>query len=63
MSLFKTFPVGARVRLQFRAEAFNLFNTVQFANPGTNVGAADFGVIQSTINPARQIQFALKLEF
>ena len=30
---------------------------------GTSVGAADFGLISSTINPARQLQFALKLEF
>jgi hypothetical protein len=63
MSLFKTFPIGTGPRLQFRAEVFNLFNAVQFANPGTSVGAADYGVILSTINPARQIQFALKLEF
>ena len=63
MSVFKTFRVGDRTRLQFRVEVFNVLNAVQFANPGTSVGAADFGLIQSTINPARQLQFALKLEF
>ena len=55
--------MGSGPRLQFRIEVFNLFNTTQFANPGTSVGATDFGRILSTINPARQMQFALKLEF
>lgn len=54
MSVFKTFRAGNSTRLQFRVEVFNLLNAVQFANPGTSVGAADFGLIQSTINPARQ---------
>jgi hypothetical protein len=62
LSAFKTFDFGGP-RVQFRVEVFNLFNTTQFANPGTTVGAADFGRILSTINPARQMQFALKLEF
>ncbi len=51
------------VSIQARIEVFNLFNTPQFANPGTSVGSADFGQILSTISPARQLQFALKLEF
>jgi hypothetical protein len=63
LSVFKNFPVGHGFRIQFRVEVFNLFNTVQFANPGMSAGAADFGLITSTINPARQMQFALKLEF
>jgi hypothetical protein len=62
MSFFKTFPLR-QVQIQFRVEVFNLFNTTQFANPATNVGAVNFGQIQSTINPARQLQFALKLVF
>jgi hypothetical protein len=63
LSIFKNFKLGEGPRLQFRWEIFNLFNTVQFANPGTTVGNADFGQILSTINPARQMQFALKIEF
>ncbi len=41
----------------------NLFNTTQFANPATAVGAVNFGQIQSMINPSRQLQFALKVVF
>ena len=63
LSLFKTFRIGPAVQMQFRAEVFNLFNTTQFANPATSVGAVNFGQIQSTINPPRQMQFALKVIF
>jgi hypothetical protein len=62
MSFFKTFRLN-ELQIQFRTEIFNLFNTVQFANPATAVGAVNFGQIQSTINPARQVQFALKVVF
>lgn len=51
-------------RIQFRAEAFNAFNNVNFsglqlnlANPGT------FGQFNSTAVPARVMQFALRYEF
>lgn len=56
-SLFKTFKVVERVNLQVRAEAFQLTNTPQFANPTCGTGApcnasltsATFGYVTSTI--------------
>ena len=48
--------------LQFRAEAFNLTNKTNFANPGVNRSTAGFGLIRSTF-PARQVQFALRLSW
>jgi hypothetical protein len=36
-SLFRTFRVSERLKLQFRAQAFNFTNTPHFANPGSNV--------------------------
>jgi hypothetical protein len=53
------------MRVDFRAEFFNLFNHPQF---GTSTYAdfnfpATFGVINSTVNNPRLIQFALKLAF
>jgi hypothetical protein len=69
LSLFKDFAFtesGAR-RLEFRAEAFNVFNTPQFNNPNTQIGSAAAGTITSAGAPllfqrtSRQIQLALKL--
>ena len=49
-------------QLQFRAEAFNLFNHVNYQAPDGNVSNGSFGTITSAY-PARQLQFALKLMF
>lgn len=63
MSIFKDFPLPWREasRLQFRAEAFNAFNRVQFGAPNTSVGLTSLGAITSQANSPRAIQLALKL--
>ena len=48
--------------LQFRAEAFNLFNKTNFRNANTNASNAAFGQVRATF-PARQVQFGLRLVF
>jgi hypothetical protein len=66
MGFFKSFTITERVNLQFRAEMFNIFNQVNFANPNTNVSGGGFGRITSTHPNAgdpRIIQFGLKLAF
>jgi hypothetical protein len=72
LSLFKDFPVTERMKVQFRAEAFNISNTPSFymdnnvnSGPGTRLGNGNFGQITST-DPnyvPRQLQFALKFQF
>jgi phosphoglycerate dehydrogenase-like enzyme len=61
--LFKNTNITERLRIQFRTEVFNLFNTPQFGPPATTVGVAGFGVVGSQVNNARLIQFGLKLLF
>jgi hypothetical protein len=57
------------MRLDFRAEFFNLFNHPQFGAPGGNGYGADFAspstfnVVNYTVNNPRLIQFGLKFAF
>lgn len=60
--LMKNFSLKERAALQFRAEAFNIFNRPNFGNPVSNLTAANFGAITSASSP-RLLQFALKLSF
>ena len=62
LALLKNVPMSGSVRLQLRAEIFNVFNTVNFGNPGSSFGAASFGRI-TTAGPMRQIQIGGKLIF
>ena len=63
ISVFKNVPVNERIRVQFRAEAFNTFNRVQFGNPRTGINTNTFGRITGQQNSPRDIQLALKLLF
>ncbi|MGA7593274.1 MAG: hypothetical protein WBW02_22395, partial [Candidatus Sulfotelmatobacter sp.] len=57
-------PYRDGMRLDFRAEFFNVFNHAQFGLPGADISTpATFGVINSTVNNPRVAQFALKLNF
>lgn len=60
LSLFKDFAPVERLRLQFRAEMLNAFNTPRFGGPNTSVTSSSFGVITSQANAPRQVQFGLK---
>jgi hypothetical protein len=73
LSLIKKTRVG-RTTVEFRAEAYNVFNHPNLGNLGlpgrtATVGSTSFGIITATRLPtgdagsARQIQFALKLYF
>lgn len=62
-SLFKVFAIREGLNLQFRAEAFNALNRVQFGGPNTTVTSGSFGFVTTQANSPRQIQFGLKLVF
>jgi len=77
MAISKTTAITERVKLEFRAEFFNIANHANFLNPevintyqgtftsggaGVNANSSQFGQILSTYDP-RIIQFALRLSF
>ena len=65
MSVFRQFPFWGEGRsVEFRAEAFNLFNTTIFGTPNNDISnASTFGTVNTAANSARQLQFALKIIF
>lgn len=69
LSLVKGFRLHERANLQFRAEAFNIFNHANFGLPASvplasnGSAVATAGRMTDTVTSARQIQFALKLTF
>ncbi|MFN0120581.1 MAG: TonB-dependent receptor domain-containing protein, partial [Blastocatellia bacterium] len=63
LAVNKRFAVTEKFGLEWRAEFFNLFNLVNFANPGGSITAASYGTIRSTTGNPRVIQFALKLTY
>lgn len=77
VALSKTTAITERVKIEFRAEFFNIANHANFLNPtvintyqgtftsgggGVNANSGQFGQILSTYDP-RIIQLALRLSF
>ncbi|HXP88322.1 MAG TPA: carboxypeptidase regulatory-like domain-containing protein [Bryobacteraceae bacterium] len=58
----KTFRLTERMKLEFRAEAFNVSNTPPLNDPNGSFGSAAFGTITTAGNP-RDFEFAGKLRF
>jgi hypothetical protein len=66
VSIIKSFPVGERLRIDFRCEAFNLFNRVRFGTGSNQLQNPNFGKLTGTndiLNDPRRVQLALKLAF
>lgn len=63
LGLHKAFPLWSdSSNLDFRAEAFNVLNKVNYAQPNSTFGNSSFGTI-TTAFPARQLQLAAKIIF
>lgn len=76
LAVRREFSIHERLRLQFRAEAFNIFNHPNFGSINANFGSPTFGQATGTLANSlgvlsplyqmggpRSIQFALKLIF
>lgn len=59
----RTWRLSAEKALTFRAEAINLLNTPQFADPERNLASSLFGRISNTLNDGRTFQFQLRFGF
>ena len=62
MAFIKDTGLTERMKLQFRAEFYNIFNHTQFANVQGNFNATNFGAATAT-QPPRIGQLSLKLLF
>jgi len=64
LALLKNFSALERIKIQFRAEFFNITNTPQFGRANTTLGSADFGRVTGTTNVGpRNTQLGLRLQF
>ena len=76
LAIRRDFPIHERLKLQFRAEAFNIFNHPNFGMIDPNFGSSTFGQATATLAQSlgvlsplyqmggpRSMQFALKVVF
>lgn len=63
ISFIKFVPLTENFRGEVRAEFFNVFNWVNYANPNNNISGANFGRIERSATGPRVIQLAFKLSF
>ena len=62
-SLSKRFAIVGRANVEFRWDAFNLFNRPGFGFPNQNFDSPTAGRITSTVVDNRSMQFSLKFNF
>jgi hypothetical protein len=63
-SLVKRFKITERKAVTFRAEAYNLWNNVNFSSPAVSIATpTTFGKVSSSVNGARVMQMALRFDF
>jgi Carboxypeptidase regulatory-like domain len=71
MALAKTTPITESLSVEFRVEAFNVFNHPEFASPDININSGTFGQITSTdlgtglntLHTERILQLAARVSF
>jgi Carboxypeptidase regulatory-like domain/TonB dependent receptor len=61
-SVFRSFDIRERMKLQFRGEAFSAINTPRWNDPNTDITSSNFGKITGA-GGARSMQFSVKLLF
>ena len=64
-TMSKSFKLSERFTLQARAEAYNIFNHTDFANPTVDFTSANFGKVTTKLVAynGREVQYGLRLVF
>jgi hypothetical protein len=70
LTLAKDIPITERMKVRFRADAFNIFNRAQYGAPNANISASNFGTITTTLSSyatgrgtPREFQLSAKVSF
>jgi len=63
ISLRRDFAIRESIKLSIQADAFNVFNFVDFAAPGLNPDQASFGTLTSQANQPRKLQLNARITF
>jgi hypothetical protein len=63
MSLIRNVVFGGGKSLQFRLEAFNVFNNPVWGDPTMAMTSPLYGTINSTRTPMRELQLGVKFAF
>ena len=65
LSFLKNFQFTERMSMQFRTDFINAFNNVQLSHPNVNYAPSPstFGLVNTSMQTPRNIQFALKFFF
>jgi hypothetical protein len=62
-TISKKFNLRESLRLEFRLEAYNAFNGINWSNPNISVTSSDFGRTIAQANTGRRLQYMFRLEF
>lgn len=63
MGIHKNFPIHDTFNFTVRGEFFNAWNHASFANPNSNIGSSNFGVVTATQHEPRQVQIGATISF
>ncbi len=63
LAIARSFNFTERMAFQFRAEAFNALNQINFGTPNRFVNTPQFGTITMAMTPGREIQLSARLSF
>jgi len=63
LALSKAFPVREQSFIEFKVDAFNIFNHPQFGYPNATIGIPQSGQITSIVGNPRNMQASLRFQF